>query len=542
MSDERLRELERSLALDPSDPELLDALIEERYRLGLPVSPELYAQRVFPPVALEVPPRTWLRAELGGGEEPRRAYPEPSGRVEVPARAGLLVGLDLSDDFPTDLQRLAERTEITGLTGDASSSAELQAVVTHLPHLESLSLACTGELDLAPLNALTRLTHLSFYSDPPSSLAQLSGLERLERVHLYPWPLLDEASWDWLAGLPRLRELSGWRFETQGGPGLENLARLRGLERLRIEGRALEDEAVRELIRDRPNLRELSLGLAFEVTPRAFDGLDRFPELERLDTYVPLEDRHLRELPASLRRLDLSLRNASDAGIAALCDRPLRRLRLSNGNSDLSPLALAKLLSSSRELEELQLYRRPAGALLHSLPAGLRELNLSHVPLDSLGWLQGLPDLRKLTFNKCGEFPASQLEHLRDLPELEALELTGDVLGDPFPTLRALTTLETLELSELSDVDLGRGSLRPLQGLRHLILDDLATLGDTEGICELEGLRVLTLWSTRMETLELIVILNALPSLCELDLYRMPEVDHELLRQRYPHLRISQFS
>lgn len=541
MSDERLREQERALALDPTDPERVDALIEERYRLGLPVSPELYEQRRFPPVTLQVPPRTWVRAEQGRGQEPVQAYPSPEGQVEVPERTGLLIGLEQSGDLAAGLALLAGRPEVTGLTADASSRADLAAIAAQLPHLESVSLGSCEQGDLEPLNGLARLTHLSFYRQVPSSLGQLRALERLEHVHLYPFPRLDEASWDWLAALPRLRELSGWRFETQGGPGIENLNRLRGLERLRIEGRALQDEDVRALSEDRPGLRELSLGLAFEVTPRAFDGLDRFERLERLETYVALEDRHLRELPPSVRKLDFSLRSVSDEGIGALRGRPFERLRLSNGNSALSQEGLGRLLASCGALRDLQLYRARAGALLQVLPAGLSELNLSHVTLGSLDWVHRLPELRRLTLHQCGEFPASELEHLRALPRLEALELTGDVRGDPFPSLRALTTLETLELSALSNVDLGRGSLTPLQGLQHLILDDLATLGESEGICELAGLRVLTLWNTRLETLELIVILDALPNLSELDLYRMPEVDHELLRERYPHVRISHF-
>lgn len=542
MSDERLRELERALAIDPSDPERVDALIEERYRLGLPVSRELYDQRRFPPLTLALPPRTWVRAERGGEREPVRVYPQPGGVVEVPARVGLLVGLGQTPDPSAALAQLAGRAEVTGISADAASPADLAEVARQLPHLESVSLSLSGEPDLAPLGDLVRLTHLLGYREPPSTLGPLRALERLEHVHFYPWPRLDEESWDWLAQLPRLSGLSGWRFEVQGGPGIARLNRLRGLERLRLEGRALQDDDVAALLAGRHGLRELSLGLAFALSPRAFDGLERLPRLERLETFVALEDAHLRALPTSLRDLDFSLRSVSDAGLGALRDRPLERLGLSNGNSGLGEEALAELLRSCRELRELHLYRCRAGALLAALPPSLRELSLSHVPLGGLGWVERLPELRKLKLHQCGELPARELEHLRALPQLEALELTGDLAGDPFPSLRALTTLETLELSELSDVDLGRGALSSLQRLEHLILDDLATLGDTEGICELRALRVLTLWSTRMETLELIVILDALPGLCELDLYRMPEVDHELLAERYPRVRISQFT
>lgn len=160
MSDERLRELERAAALRPSDPEAIDALIDERYRLGLRVAPELYEQRVFPPLSFPAPPKSRLEWARPGGRYRRPRYPAPSGDYELEAH----------ESFTLELRRHGpELHDLPGLSFGPGAGRGLE-------RLQSLELDGIQLRDDGGLHELPDLRHLKLTEDARLAEETLRGL------------------------------------------------------------------------------------------------------------------------------------------------------------------------------------------------------------------------------------------------------------------------------------------------------------------------------------------------------------------------------
>ena len=165
MSDERLRELERRLALDPTSPELVEALAEERRRLGLPLDARLYEQRVFPACRVTLPPQGELRFRRPESRrrELREGSPEDALSVDVPAHAELRVALwSPPERIGQDLEQVLSGPRPTGLELSILPR-DCLARIAAKGGVEALSLGLVGRkpYDLSALDELPRLRELS---------------------------------------------------------------------------------------------------------------------------------------------------------------------------------------------------------------------------------------------------------------------------------------------------------------------------------------------------------------------------------------------
>ena len=544
MSDERLREVERTAALRPSDPEAIDALIEERCRLGLRVAPELYEQRVFPPLSFAAPPKSRLEWVRPGGRYRRPRYPSPSGDYQLDAHESFVLELRRQGaELAADLAAVAAIPEVRAL---ACPSAPFgRGVARDFPQLEVLSLQGPAPLpDLRPLAPLTRLRSLSV-SPPPASLSGLEALPRLQRLELAPWePRLGERSWRRLREHPALVELAGWTYARgQSAADLAQLAQLPRLERIVLRGPTLDDASLAHLLARQPRLRRLWIQWvqqsAATLTSAGCAALTTCEALNELLLTLPLPPETCRALPASLHSLALGAGALDDDALRALCQRPLRSLSLNHADQ-LDPALLRDALANLEGLQHLELYGVRAACrqgALAALPTSLRELELARLAfLSDLSWIARLDSLEELTLWGCEGLPPEELRHLGALPRLRDLTLLDTPAGDPSPHLEGLTRLRSLRLADLPDLTLGPGAARGLARLRSLELDGVE-LGDASGLRGLPELRHLKLVAeVRLPEPALRALLSASPRLAHLDLTGPFPYDLEALRAAAPAL------
>lgn len=540
MSDERLRELERSLALDPTDPERVEALVEERYRLGLPVSPKLYAERRYPPLRLRAPASGSLIAHTE--DDSLDLVPSEDGWVDVPTHCSLRVLVERSEvDLRADLAQLGEVPSLLEIYLDLEQHpGSLPACCAALPQLESWTLKtpADGGADLRPLRGLRRLRSLTFMG--PASLAPLhGGCARLEDLDVFRWSDLASADWEWFQSLPRLQALSSYEPDRPDRETLERLLRISGLAQLWLVGPAVRDEHARQMA-DLAQLRDLFVYDCPQVTARGFDRLAGCQRLESLHGEVPLEASHLRDLPASVRELALLELSCGDEGVAALRGRRLERLDLTGTQHPLDTVALGLVVESLSSLRELCLVDlgRLKVDLLRRLPAGLRTLNLARASAGSLEWALRLTDLEELRLEEPIGLNSKGLAALAQLPRLRRLELEGRPREDPCAALRQLRGLRSLELDDLPQLDLPLGALRGLDQLRELSLSSLPTVRDLRGLTELPALQELRIDDLEVSTDDLLQLLPRLPKLRELDLGVRTTIDSAQIRAQHPQLEV----
>ena len=543
MSDERLRELERQLSLDPTSPELVAALLEERRRLGLPLDDRLYEQRVFPACRVTLPPHGELRFRRPESRrrELREGSPDAPLEVEVPAHSELSVALwSPPDRIGQDLERVLDGPRPSGLEL-STLPRDCLARVAAKGGVEALSLGLVGRkpYDLSPLDELPRLRELRFKDRTQlvaEDLAELR-LERLERLELRPWPKLPARTWEWLEQLPSLRALGGWDFSTPVELLRQRLPRIAGLERLNLCDVEGVNDAVLEALGDLSGLRDLELDVTAELSMRSLcEAFAGWPRLERFACSLTLDDRTLGALPPGLRALSAYFGGASDAGLESLARLPLRELDLSFPYH-LSANALGRALRAWPELRALELFDVDAAtsAALSGLPASLRELNLSSVPAEDLGVLAHLDRLESLTLWQLERLDLAGLDALTHLDRLYRLDLERFEF-DPLPLVGELRALVELRLANLRCE--GLGPLRGLNLLEVLHLRDLPEL-DLAPLRGQPSLRELQLTSCDVMTEDLLDLIPTLPRLRSLTLYREPEADEATLQAAFPALSVA---
>jgi len=93
--------------------------------------------------------------------------------------------------FP-DRLRLATLTELDTAYGPSWKAADLNRLVSSSSHLQNLSLRCTPGLQLTALLQLADLTQLWLAgimdASTGASLKKLTGLQRLQRLAITPYP------------------------------------------------------------------------------------------------------------------------------------------------------------------------------------------------------------------------------------------------------------------------------------------------------------------------------------------------------------------
>lgn len=543
MSDERLRELERRLALDPTSPELVDALAEERRRLGLPLDARLYGQRVFPACRVTLPPQGELRFRRPESRrrELREGSPEDALSVDVPAHAELRVALwSPPERIGHDLEQVLSGPRPTGLELSILPR-DCLARIAAKGGVEALSLGLVGRkpYDLSPLDELPRLRELRLKDRTQLVAEDLAGLrlERLERLELRPWPKLPGETWRWLEQLPRLRALGGWDFSTPVELLRQRLPKIRGLEQLDLRDVEGVNDAVVEALGDLSRLRDLELDVTADVTLGALrEAFAAWPRLERFSSSLTLDDATLGALPPGLRGLSAHFGLASDAGLDSLARLPLRELDLTFPHH-LSARALGRALRAWPELRTLELFDVDAATrdALSELPASLRELNLSSVPADDLEVLGHLDQLESLTLWQLERLDLAGLDALTHLDRLYRLDLERFEF-DPLPLVGELRGLVELRLANLRCE--GLEPLRGLNLLEVLHLRDLPEL-DLRPLRGQPSLRELELTSCDLQSEQLLDLVPTLPRLRTLTLYREPEVDEAALQAAFPTLSVA---
>jgi Leucine-rich repeat (LRR) protein len=352
----------------------------------------------------------------------------------------------------TELGALAELTWLRALRlGCVSRPSELRHLATleRLEHLE-LDLASLGTADLEPLGRLRNLTRLEVAAksvDGDLDLAPLEALTKLERVefragvsfpprNLTPcaldWPALVALNlWNWRDPGPWLERLFASQLTkllVSSSAGASTLSFLSGfprIEALHLSGR-LERGALAR-VRSLPALRELSIAYVNTLGDDALAVLAGLP----------------------LTSLDASSSSVGDAGASHLATLThLRQLHL-----DRTPLtdASADALGTLQHLEALFLWGTSVGD-------------------ETLAALSKLPKLRELDIGRT-EVTDAGLSHLEALTHLERLSLDrANVTDAGMQHLGRLTSLRFLSLRDVETItDVGFKELLNLTNLRKLI-------------------------------------------------------------------------
>ena len=354
---------------------------------------------------------------------------------------------------------------------------------------------------LAELAKLPRLERLCFWGSSPISdrhIKYLEGLTQLKGLTLWGVDALTDASLASIAKLKNLEDLHFIMASPKFTPaGVARLKELKNLKKIAFAqtwvgyaGEHYGDEVVRQLAA-LPNLESIK-GLSY-LSAEGMKTLARFRNLKCL--HVALKDRrqgyygptglsHLAGL-GSLEELSISSGDAlSEADLA--CLEPLGRLKelhvrskhLTDRNlasigklkqlesltvfSSLTRSALNQLNGLSR-LHHLQVVARPRRNAAKKDPADelmldlsglkkMKNMNLSGLSLQDsdLAFLKHLPLLENLMIQPIQPhaLTGAFLRHLRELPELNRLYVTGlsGCTGEDMAHLNGLPKLRTLTL------------------------------------------------------------------------------------------------
>lgn len=375
----------------------------------------------------------------------------------------------------------------------------------YFPEVRRLVLGTEGVTDryLVYLDRLIWLENLNLsHTDvTDEGLARLSHLTRLRRLDLQSMPLTGEG----LGHLRTLKQLEVLRLSLPCEGGDEVAAR--GLAALGAEVK----------------LRELYLdGCA--VGDRVMGALKVMRHLEVLDVYAAsasaISDEGLKcfESLPSLKRLDLCADGISDEGLRHVAKaRALEVLGLSCGMKG-KGLAYLSALPRLRELHAVgnalsaeEISRLPQFPALEVLELrgipwyeeereprrngamkwiakhrGLRELSLPLWGVDDSALSQiALPRLRKLSLGGNPRVTDAGLAQLRDLPELEWIDLSDTGISDAgLKELARFPKLRSVALHDTQVTDAGLEHLKRLKQLRHIwLLDTKVTREGVKALC-----------------------------------------------------------
>ena len=366
--------------------------------------------------------------------------------------------------------------------------------VTHFRIAEETALN-----DVSPLSKLTDLVYLSLLCHAPSpntaltELPDLSALQKLEVVRIRQHLQLVDLRG--LAGLTGLKELS-----LDGCTDVEDLSPLSSLTSLESLTLSNDQDLYSWLSRNK-------------LTTSAAFAAGRGPGLEKLVDLGPLSSL------SSLRTLTLDRCNAVTDLSPLSSLSSLRKLRLSR----CSKLEEFSPLSSLSSLESLEIepgdwdkhFKRNHGSMaLQSLAGlGLKRLVLSGCrglsdlsPLSSLSSLEHLDlslctkvltldalktllGLRVLSLANCR---VTTVHALRDLKQLESLDLQGCQSLKHLEGLEGLSSLQTLRLNGCTSLRKVR-HLERLPALAELDLRGCSSLKSLAGLEKIPSLRVLNL-------------------------------------------------
>ncbi len=233
------------------------------------------------------------------------------------------------------------------------------------------------------------------------------------------------------------------------------------------------------------SLKELSLAQChyYHFSPQEWAKLTSLPLLEKLDLSLNPFLTTLKQLPTSLKELNLNYCQNIPAQafdyLATLTH--LKRLQVENTQI----AALDKLPKNLKELnlnDCTNLQPQQFNSLRHFL--NLENLYLERTKIDSLNTFSS--SLKKLNINQCQDIPQQEFNHLGSLPHLECLNVRGTkierlnilpkglkqlVLGycpnissQQFSFLRSFSKLEILDLQQtcIEELDILPRSLKEL--------------------------------------------------------------------------------
>lgn len=441
----------------------------------------------------------WVYGRDAQGEPVRLGTTPTGGQgVAVPASSEWFVRpiLEVTVESVTRLAAEVKKKNIPGVSfrlpcfRSTTLPPGALAALADLPSLRSLELFnCTGLderawADLGRLRSLRRLEVQGAAVEDPQ-LAAITGLTELRELHiggsvmmltnaglasiarLTSLEVLDLSrassitaqGLEHLAALGRLRVLSLMGVRPLAAAGVAPLARLAALEELDLSFTDINDEALGVIVKGTPKLKRLRLDGAKLQGPglAALEPLKALEELS-LRSCEQLDDEALKRLAnvRSLRMLELTRSQVTDAGVQALRGLTLRHLGLSI-NDAITDASLPAL----RGIETLEALMLGSTAITDA----------------GLAALAGAPALRTLVV------PGTQLgdgmvEHLAKLPALEGLDLSrcARLTDDGVARLGTLPLLKSVVLSDNAQLT-GRG----LEGLARAPIEELA-LEDCDGM------------------------------------------------------------
>jgi internalin A len=340
-------------------------------------------------------------------------------------------------------------------------------------------------------------------------VAKLLALPRLTVLHFYE-TRLDRRTMATVGTMKNLKLIVLARVVFDGG-SLQQLEGISGLERLCLNGSKIDDDGLAAVSKFR-RLKLLDLS-GTKITNRGLRHLEGLVTLEQLTLPREITDAgvaHLRNLTnlANLGTADYNLRKLTDAGMVYL-GRLHRLQQLDLHESKVTDRGM-EYLSEMKGLAYLDLSRTMVG------DEGIRKISKltwltqlaiqeTRVTDDGLRSLQSIRNLRHLSVSpRIGEkgmgiiakIPALQaldidvrgndaLVHLKEMPRLESLGLSGAVTDAGVEYLRQCPTLQSLHLGNAPLTD---GSVRQLSKLRGLrILGIYRTQITEEGYKKLQS-------------------------------------------------------
>ena len=413
---------------------------------------------------------------------------------ELPALEYLALGTGVTDVGLKTVGQLKNLRWLRVSTGNIWGPG--LAELANLPHLERLCIHGSGPFSdrhVRYLEGLTHLKSLTFWSVgsalTDASLASIGKLKNLEALHFVGTsPSFTAAGVAQLEGLKQLKRID-FAHSRLGGT------------------RGREDETVRRLTAALPHLESLQIG---RVTAQGMKALGTLRNLKRLDVglkdhksgyrgptgvsylagLTSLEDLHLEggralsdqdlihlESLTNLKDLHIAARNVTDRGLATIGKlRQLESLSLMRSRVTGGGLSQLGGLTNLRSLDvRLSLQARRSavrGELTMDLSGmkNLRRLFLFGFSLQDadLACLASLRSLENISiqggYSQPSSFPAVSLRHLKGLPELDRLYISGlsGTRAEDFSVLGSLPGLGKLTLAgSIPDAALrGLGNLR----------------------------------------------------------------------------------
>ena len=425
----------------------------------------------------------------------------------------------ISSEIASDLPRLSN-LQYLSLRSNEQLSDDAMAAIAALPHLQSIGLDHTAVTD-AGLETLSRSSSLQAIDAgstqvTDSGIANLASLGNLRTLNLYagdpefrgdaPNPSISDVGLAHLKQFPNLEELDVTGAEITGS-GLERLAvdcpKLRRLvvshcalstddlrhiglfkqlEQFQCYGTVFDDSVVKQL-GSLTNLRQLVGDL--QVSNEGVMALSALPSLEELKLSGKCDDLCMASVAAmpSLRDFTLTHTRITNEGFALLADNAkLEHVQITGNQVTTRCIETLATMPNLRRLGLMAVEPRadgePIWKSLETLAPSLSDL-----------WLFGCPSLDKADFAKLAQF--------RDLKTLR-IEGGRAITDEDVKHLKQLNELDYLELTSTVITDEGLTELMKRPALRRLRINSLATEKGLEALARASSIRHVTIGSPNL--------------------------------------------